>query len=84
MIKIAIAVLIIYLIYVIERIIYYNRKFKEDSKYPCFVVISQDGFISKPMHYEGAKVYSDAIYGIIKVDREEYNQLKYKGDTIQE
>jgi hypothetical protein len=76
MIKIAIAILIIYLIYKIERIIYYNRKFKEDSKYPCFVVISQDGFISKPIHYEEAKAYSDKIYGVIKVDREEYNRLK--------
>lgn len=64
--------------YGIARILYFNRKFKRDSKYPCFVVISQDGFISKPMYYDDAKVYCDKIYGFIKVDREEYNRLKAK------
>lgn len=65
-----------YIVYGIVRIIYFNRKFKRDSKYPCFVVISQDGFISKPMYYDDAKAYSDSIYGYIKVDRDEYNRLK--------
>lgn len=69
-------ILIIILLYQLIKIIYFNIKFKRDSKYPCYVVISQDGFISKPMYYNDAKKYSDSIYGTIKVDRKEYNRLK--------
>ena len=74
--KIIILIILIAIIYFVLRVIYYNQKFKRDSKYPCFVVISQDGFISKPMYYNDAKKYSDSIYGFIKVDREVYNKLK--------
>lgn len=66
-------------LFFILRIFYFNRKFKRDSKYPCFVVVSQDGFITKPMYYDEAKKYSDAIYGYIYVDREEYNKLVKNG-----
>lgn len=66
---------LVLLIYIVVRTIYFNWKFKRDSKYPCFVVMSQDGFISKPMFYDDAKKYADAIYGFIYVDREKYNKL---------
>jgi hypothetical protein len=75
--KTLIIVILLFIIYHIIRIIYYNAKFKRDSKYPCFVVISQDGFISNPMYYNDAKEYSDKIYGTIRVDRKEYNKLKF-------
>lgn len=64
------------ILYFIFRVVYYNYKFKRDNKYPCFVVISQDGFISNHMYYKEAKKYSDKIYGYIFVDREVYKKLK--------
>ena len=69
-------IILVTILYFGLKVIYYNRKFKRDSKYPCFVVISQDGFISKPMYYDAAKKYSDSIFGYIKVDRQVYNRLK--------
>ena len=80
--KIIISIILVPILYFIFRVIYYNQKFKRDSKYPCFVVISQDGFISKPMYYEDAKKYSDAIYGYIKVDRKVYKKLKYEVEEV--
>jgi hypothetical protein len=69
-------VLLYFLLYFMLRVLYYNNKFKRDAKYPCFVVVSQDGFISNPMYYEEAKAYCDMTHGCIKVDRKEYNKLK--------
>jgi hypothetical protein len=60
----------------IIKLIYFHIKFKQDSKYPCFVVVCQDGVMSKPLYYKEAKVYADKWYGEIFVDREEYNKLK--------
>jgi len=74
--KIVIIITSLLIIRFILKNIYFYFKFKRDSKYPCFVVISQDWFISKPMYYEDAKKYSDKIYGTIKVDRQEYKRLK--------
>jgi hypothetical protein len=69
-------IVIIYALYFFVKILYFNRKFKRYSKYACFVVVSQDGFISKPMYYDDAKKYSDSIYGTIFVDRDDFNRIK--------
>ena len=75
--KILIIIISILILYVIITSVYFNIRFKKDNKYPCFVVISQDGLMSKPMYYVGAKSYSDSIHGTIYVDRKEYNRLKF-------
>ena len=75
--KILIIIISILILYLIVRVLYFNIRFKRESKYPCYVVISQDGFMSKPMYYVGAKSYSDSIHGTIYVDRKEYNRLKF-------
>ncbi len=72
------------IIYNIIRLIYYEVKFKRDSKYPCFVVISPDYFISVPMYYEEAKKYSDKIGGVIKVDRKVFNKKRYEKQNVRE
>ena len=74
--KIILIIVVLIILYKIIKAIYFYFKFKRDSKYPCFVVISQDGFISKPIYYNDAKEYSDKIYGDMKVDRKEFNRLK--------
>lgn len=76
-----IIIILLFVIYKIIRVIYFNMKFKRDVKYPCFVVISQDGFMYGPMYYNEAKDYSDKIYGFIKVDRNEFNRLKLIDDN---
>jgi hypothetical protein len=70
-----IIIILLFVIYKLIRVVYFNIKFKRDVKYPCFVVISQDGFISKPMFYNDAKEYCDKINGFIYVDRDEFNRL---------
>ena len=75
-------IIILVIIYSIIRVIYYKVKFKRDSKYPCFVVISPDYFISAPMYYEDAKKYSDKIGGVIKVDRKVFNKKRYEEQNI--
>ena len=75
--QILIIIISILILYVIITSVYFIIRFKKDNKYPCFVVISQDGFISSPMYYVGAKIYSDSIHGTIYVDRKEYNRLKF-------
>jgi hypothetical protein len=74
--KILLIIAYLLIIRFILKNIYFYFKFKRDSKFPCFVVISQDWFISKPMYYDDAKKYSDRIYGTIKVDRKEFKRLK--------
>lgn len=75
--KILIIIISILILYLIIRVLYFNIRFKIESKYPCYVVISQDGFMSKPMYYIDAKSYSDSIHGTIYVDRKKYNRLKF-------
>jgi hypothetical protein len=75
--ELLIIIISILVFYVIARTVYFNIKFKRNSKYPCYVVISQDGFMSNPMYYNDAKIYSDSIYGTIYVDGKEYNRLKF-------
>ena len=75
--KTVINIIGILILYLIVRVLYKYIRFKRDSKYPCFVVISQDGFMSIPMYYDIAKEYSDKVYGTIWVDMKEYNRLKF-------
>lgn len=82
--NILVNILIGIIIYNTIRVIYYELKFRRDSKYPCFVVISPDYFISEPMYYEDAKKYSDKIGGIIKVDRKVFNEKRHEKQNIRE
>jgi len=61
--KILAFIIISLIIFNVVRILYFNWKFKKDSKYPCFVVIYQDGVMSKPSYYEEAETYADKWHG---------------------
>jgi len=72
---IKIYILLIIIVYFIIRTLYYNKKFKKESQYPCYRVVGQDGVMSKCMYYEDAVNCNNTWHGLIIIDKEEYNKL---------